>query len=502
MQPNGLPRLGSSSADGLNSEGPFEKMDNVRIFYYLKEMFPPYSGSAIFGHSLMVSALATLAAFAAGPERMVAGNPIVDNVGLTDPHIAIFGDRAFLYGTHDFSPSNKGFKMQDWWVWSSSDLVNWKHEGTLKPEQTYLKKPFNDCWATFGASKNGKYYWYFSAGQNDIGVVVSDSPVGPWTDPLGKALIARGLTPTQQRDPDIMIDDDGKAYMVFGTFNHFIVRLNDDMISLAEPPRPLQLDHKFGPYGEGKTDDKPSLHKRNGKYYLSWSSFYAMSDNVYGPYIFKGSVIAPEKVAPEFVTKNIYHDRHGNFFTWHNQWYYACNDKSQPGRGEHYRDSIISYVHFRDNGEMAPVRIDRIGVGQYDAAAPRIEAEDFFDMKKGEVRELPGGGFEVRGLQDGSRLIYPNVRNLPKDAVVSFLVSSGHPAGGTIEVRDGRADGAILGACAIPNTGGWAKYQNIDCPLKNEPGTRSLCFIVKGGGGELLRLDGFSFHAANTREAK
>ena len=87
------------------------------------------------------------------------------------------------------------------------------------------------------------------------------------------------------------MDTDGKDYIVFGTWNYYIARLNDDMISLAERPRPITLDKKFGPYGAGKTDDKPSLHQRNGIYYLSWSSFYAMSTNVYGPYTYKGSVI-------------------------------------------------------------------------------------------------------------------------------------------------------------------------------------------------------------------
>ena len=42
-----------------------------------------------------------------------ADNPIVDNVGLTDPHISIFGDRAYVYATHDFSPQNTGFVMKD-----------------------------------------------------------------------------------------------------------------------------------------------------------------------------------------------------------------------------------------------------------------------------------------------------------------------------------------------------------------------------------------------------
>ena len=234
-------------------------------------------------------------------------------------------------------------------------------------------------------------------------------------------------------------------------------------------------------------------------YYLSWSSFYAMSKNVYGPYAYKGSVIVPEKVAPEFRSganskQKLWHDRHGNFFTWHNQWYYACNDKSQPGRSDHFRDSCLSYVHYRDNGEMAPIRLDRIGVGQYDASQGRIEAEDYFDAEKAEIKECPAGGFEVRGLQAGSRLIYPNVRNLPQDARLSFSVASGNSDGGTIEVREGNANGTLLGACPVPCTRGWDKHQTVSCALMNRLGTASLCLTVTGGTGELMRLDWISVH--------
>jgi len=448
---------------------------------------------------LLLSPLNLFSAAENDPSRAVIGNPLKPGIGLTDPHVSIYGDCAYMYATHDFSPGNKQFVTKNWWVWASTDLVNWRQAGTLRPEETFLKQPSDQCWAGFGASKHGKYYWYFSAGPTEIGVVVANSPAGPWMDPLGKPLVPKGLTPTEERDPDILMDDDGQTYLVYGTFHYFVVRLNDDMISLAEKPRPLQLDREFGPYGEGKTDDKPSLHKRNGIYYLSWSSFYAMSTNVYGPYAYKGSVIVAENVAPELqvdkaVRKyDLWHDRHGNFFTWHHQWYYACNDKSLPGRNDHFRDSCLSYVHYRDDGEMAPIRLDRIGVGQYDAAQPRIEAEDFFDAEQAEIKERPGGGFEVRGLSEGTRLAYPNLRNLPPNATVSFRVASSHPGGGTIELRDGSANGTLLGICTVPDTGGWDKYQTFSCGLKNEPGTKSLCLIFKGGADELMRLDWMSF---------
>ena len=425
----------------------------------------------------------------------VIGNPIKPGVGLADPHVVIYGDRAFMYATHDFSADSKNFVTKDWWVWSSTDLVDWQHVGTLKPEETFLKRPSDVCWAGFGATRNGKYFWYFSAGRTEIGVVTADSPTGPWRDPIGKPLVAKGLTPTEQRDPDIFMEDDGQAYMVYGTFKYFLVRLGDDMVSLAEKPRPIKFDREFGPYGEGKTDDKPSLHKRNGIYYLSWSSFYAMSTNLYGPYTYKGSVIAAENVALEFqidpaVRKyDLWHDRHGNFFTWHNQWYYACNDKSLPGRHTFFRETCVSYVHYRDNGEIAPIRLDRVGVGQYDAAQSRIEAEDYFGAELAEVRECPAGGFEVRGLGEGSRLVYPNVKNFPRNATISIRVASGNSAGGKIEIRSGSAKGKLLGTCKIPDTGGGDKFETVSCALQNQPGTNSLCLTFKGGAGELVRLD-------------
>ena len=433
---------------------------------------------------------------AAGPgvENAAAGNPLLDGKGLADPHALVYDGRVYLFATHDFSPTNTNFVMKDWWVWSSADLVHWSQVGTLRPEETYLHRPFNDCWATFGVRKNGHFYWYFSAGQNDIGVVVADSPAGPWRDPLGKPLVARGLTPTQQRDPDILLDDDGTAYMVYGTFDYFIVRLNDDMISLAETPRPVVLDRRFGPYGEGKTDDKPSLHKHHGIYYLSWSSFYATSKGLYEPYTYKGSVIDPARVAPEFRNQALFHDRHGNFFEFNGQTYYTCNDQSQPGHTDYFRDAIMAYVHYRDNGDIAPVRIDRTGVGQYDAAQGRIEAEDYFRAERAEKRECPAGGFEMRDLREGSCLVYPNVRNLPSNPTVSFVASAAAPAkGAVIEVRENDPAGKLVGTCQIEPTGGWQQYRTFRTRLALEPGTHSLCLLIHGGDGDLVHLDAFEF---------
>ena len=420
-----------------------------------------------------------------------ADNPIVVGQGLTDPKVRIYDNRAYLYATHDAVPDSAHFVMNDWWTWSSDDLVHWKYESTLKPEQTYWGKPSASCWATDAVSHNGKYYFYFSRGSTELGVVEGDTPIGPWTDPLHKPLVAKGSVATLARDPAILQESDGTTYLIFGCWDYFIVKLNPDMISLAETPRKVEIINPVGPYGPGKTDDKSYLHKYNGKYYLSWGCYYAMSDNVYGPYTYKGCIITKDRTAPEF-QKALTYDRHASFFELYHQWYFICNDQSWPGTSRHYRDSVISYVHYLDNGEIDPVYIDRIGVGQYDANQSRIEAENYFKANGLTQRECPEGGFELLDIHDGSNVQYPNVMNLPAKATISFRLASAHP-GATIEIHQNGFDGPLLGKCPVPDTGGWKNYQTVSTTLNNAAGTANVCLVFRGSPQELLRLNWFSF---------
>ena len=291
--------------------------------------------------------------------------------------------------------------MEDWWLWSSDDLVSWKPEYTLKPEETYIGKPFEGCWATDIVKRNGKYYWYFSERNQQAGVMVADSPSGPWYDPLGKPLLSSEMTPTHEYDMGIFEDTDGEFYIVFGVWDYYIAKLNEDMISLAERPRKIKITNPRGPYNpdgtnkEKPTDDKPFLHFYNGKYYLSWGCFYAMADNVYGPYDYKASIIEQESFAPGYDAptwpNGFKQGRHGSFFEWHNQWYFAYCDISQTGN-RYFRDTFISYVHYKKDGVIALIRVDGIGVGEYDANQT-IQAEDFYKASGIVKIESENGGF-------------------------------------------------------------------------------------------------------------
>ena len=100
--------------------------------------------------------------FGRGSRLQYTGNPLRLPMGICDPQIRIFDDVAWLYATHDASPTSRTFTMKDWQIWRSDNLVNWSHEGTLLPEQTYFGKPSSRCWATDAIRRNGKYYLYYS----------------------------------------------------------------------------------------------------------------------------------------------------------------------------------------------------------------------------------------------------------------------------------------------------------------------------------------------------
>lgn len=320
-------------------------------------------------------------------------NPIIPKQGVCDPHIHIFEGKAYLYASHDRSIDNTTWLMEDWQIWSSPDLVDWRYEADVKPEMTYMGRS-DRCWAVDVAERNGKYYYYFCNGNTDIGVAVSDSPSGPFSDALGRPLIPKGFTDALEYDPTVFVDPDTNIpYLVWGHYEdggYSIARLNDNMISLAEKPRLIQI------HGNPMPDDKNYLHKRKGIYYLSWGPFYATSEEIYGPYVYRGNLGITED--------------HGSFFSWRGQDFFA-HTIFDPHR--YFRSTGLCYIHYKENGEM---RADRIaaeyGVGVYDGGWNKIQAEWFMQGIHIEKKENINDGFDVVVRDESSELVYPNIQNM------------------------------------------------------------------------------------------
>ena len=286
--------------------------------------------------------------------------------GVTDPHIKVFGDRAYLYASHDYSVDNRRFDMRDWQVWSSADLLDWTLESVLRPEDTYIGRPFSGCWATDAVEKNGRYFWVFSgvdtdAGLHQIGMVRGDTPTGPWKDALGRPLLADGIVETSVYDPCLFTDDDGTVYLLFGVWQYYLVAMADDMMTITGTPRRVEIIDPEGPYGKGKTDDKVFLHKHSGRYYLSWGAYYATSDSLAGPYTYRGCFVDPSLMEARFRDttwpNGPTQGRHGSFFVWKGQWYFTYCEMCFSGN-RYYRDFWLSRVEYGDDGSIEPIVID------------------------------------------------------------------------------------------------------------------------------------------------
>ena len=315
-----------------------------------------------------------------GATYAVSRNPIVSNMGLADPHVHVKKHlhrpqstsqvEFLLFGTHDYSSDNTYYKMKDWWVWNSSDLVTWEVKSVLDPSvfhwETMATK--DECWATDAAqTSDNQWYWYLSVGPDSIGVVTGfeseETGEMVWNDPLGKALLSSQYgqslnPPTEFRDPSIFQEDDGVFYLIAGVFEYYIFRLNPDMISFDGEPYHIRIDPNgasaWGPYGNA-TDDKPFLHKRDNLYYLSWGCFYATSSSLFGPYIYQGYFIHRKDLAENFrmplngslpwYSQEDFADRHGSFFHFQKQWYFITNDRSHP-------TDVENPEYFRGKGKI------------------------------------------------------------------------------------------------------------------------------------------------------
>ena len=145
------------------------------------------------------------------PNSAHAINPIIQSKFTADPAPMVHNDTVFLYTSHDEDDAT-GFKMQNWMLYTSTDMVNWTDHGIVVSLKNFeWVNTTNGAWAPQCIYRNGKFYLYCPMpGGVGIGVLISDSPYGPFKDPIGKPLIKNS---NADIDPTVFIDDDGQAYM-------------------------------------------------------------------------------------------------------------------------------------------------------------------------------------------------------------------------------------------------------------------------------------------------
>lgn len=194
-------------------------------------------------------------------KEIYSGNPIIPG-WYADPDSHIFENQYWVFPSLSLE-----YDQQTYFdCFSSPDLITWtKHERILDfadiPWSTYRA-----AWAPTVAFKNGEYYMYFSAGDGaGIGVAksISKHPQGPYKEVLGKPLIKDVLRGGQPIDPAVFIDDDERAYLLWGGWSHGLgAELGHDMISLRSDVIELTPPHYV---------EAPCMIKRRGVYYYMYS---------------------------------------------------------------------------------------------------------------------------------------------------------------------------------------------------------------------------------------
>lgn len=418
-------------------------------------------------------------------------NPIIQNVYTADPAPMVYKDRVYLYTSHDDDKTEADFyTMRDYCCYSTSDMVNWTDHGIIVKlkEFKWLNGHNNDAWAPQCVERNGKFYLYIPIHGKGIGVLVADSPTGPFKDPLGKALINRGNW--SDIDPTAFIDSDGQAYMYWGNGTLWYVKLNEDMVSYSG--NIITCNPKPTGFTEG-----PWFYKRGDLYYMIYAGMgggneniqYATSNSPTGPWASKG-IIMPS----------------GNCFTNHpgvcdfkDSSYFFYHNSALPGGGTFKRSVCVEKMTYKSDGTITPMTMSKNGPEQIGSFSPydTVEAETFNFMSGVETETCSEGGINVTSIENGDYIKVKGVDFATGSALFEARVASS-TNGGKIELRLDSKTGTIIGTCTVANTGGAQSWQTKSCTVNAPGGKHDLYLTFSGGSGSLFNFNWWRFQMATS----
>lgn len=450
--------------------------------------------------------LACLAALS--PTRAPAQAPIVQTRFTADPAPMVHEGTVYLYTSHDEDDAD-GFKMRDWRLYSSTDMVNWTDRGAVASLATFpWANQTNDAWAPQVVARNGKFYLYApitvpGSPRNVIAVAVADKPEGPFKDALGHPLIDPG---EGYFDPTVWIDDDGQAYLYWGNPNLWYVKLNKDMVSYSGPI--TKIAPRISDYQEG-----PWFYKRKGHYYMAFASTccsegigYAMSDKPTGPWTYKGAIMGHDRRATGNHPGII--DYKGGSYVF--GFSYELNFALTPTHHERRSVSVAKF-DYRSDGTIPDLGWwDKTSAPQIEPLNPyaRVEAETIawtsrikrdidrpFTWAQGVTTagDAQSGVYVTRTV-DGSYIKVAGV-DFGAGGAKNFIAAVARAVpGAAIELHADRVDGPLLGRLTVAGGAPAQGWREMRAPVIGATGLHDLYLVFRGKGpGALLDMDYWRF---------
>lgn len=315
----------------------------------------------------MKSIVPLIVVLSASLAHLHAENPIIKDVFTADPAPLVVGDTVYLYCGQDEAKEGEGYRMFRWLCYSTTDMVNWKPEGSpLSPKE--FKWSVGDAWASQVIERKGRYYWY-AAVQHDrthhgkaIGVAVADKPTGPFKDARGTALVTNDMNTATKIswddiDPTVWIEDNGQAWLYWGNNKCYYARLKENMTELDGPIHVVP-DEQLRAFEEA-----PWIHKRGRTYYLSYATgfperiAYATSENIAGPWKYQG-ILAEGAFNSNTIHQGII------TFKGHDYFFYHTGGMQRPMIGGSTRRAVcIDSLHYNPDGTIRRIVQTSEGVG-------------------------------------------------------------------------------------------------------------------------------------------
>ncbi|AZT91394.1 carbohydrate-binding protein [Caldicellulosiruptor changbaiensis] len=443
-------------------------------------------------------------------------NPLIAHKFGADPAVLVYKDRVYIYLTNDILEyddngnikDNTYSKINKITIISSDDLVNWTDHGEIEVAgPNGIAKWATQSWAPSIAYKkiNGKdkFFLYFANNASGIGVLTSDTPVGPWVDPIGKPLISRS-TPGVEGvvwlfDPAVLVDDDGKAYIYFGggvpqgqdamPNTARVMQLGSDMISVVGSAVTIPAPFMFEDSG---------INKIGNTYYYSYcTNFYSgarpqgsppagviaymTSKSPMGPWEYKGVIL---KNPGNFF--GVGGNNHHQLFEFNGKWYIAYHAQTlakDMGVAKGYRSPHINQVEI-ENGTIKEVIADYRGIAQVKNFDPyrMVEAETFAWCAGISTKKANGSNdMCLTGIDSGdwialSKVDFGSVGPQKFEAMVSNINGKGY-----IEIKIDSVDGRTIAVAEVlPQNSSTSQWVKIEAKVENVTGAHDLYFVFKG----------------------
>ncbi len=472
----------------------------------------------------------------------LADNPISTYHYLADPGAAADDDYFYIItDSDDPAPANSdGYKIYALYAFRSRDMQNWTDYGIIYDARKV--NGINDIWASGIAVHKGTFYIVFpDGGGGGIGYIKAPAIEGPWTNAVGqgkdKLVGGRGIIGCDGVswcfDPGIFIDDDGTTYVTWGggesnsrpnTDNFDIVKLNDA---------------KDAPVGNGshvKVNNLPTrkmleasyIHKHKGTYYFSYSTGwqqgaptidYGTSNNVMGPYTWKGTILGDPSMNGRSINGNnnhhgiaefkghsyvVYHDR--RIAKGHNGLEIIPADDGKPKPNEGYHRSVsVDEMFYNADGTIQTVKVTDEGPAQIENFDPYDWYPALTSSKQKGIRSrsnfVQGKAADHVMLPLSSKEAWLRVSGVDFGAgATGFTVEAASTADGNkVEIRSGSATGTLAGTCTIKNTGNKNSFVENKCDVEGLSGVVKQLFLVfKGSQDSTMAVKAWGFEGSGT----